>query len=396
MSRSPTPLFAITLASIVLIGPLAVHLVLPVLPDLKSAFKISDGLTQLIFSVALFSMALSTPGYGLLSDRYGRRPVLLAGLGLFLLGSVIASIAETISTLIAGRLIQSVGAGCSATLVRTIARDAYGQDHLVKVIAYLTMFWTLGPMISPMIGGELSDVFGWRSVFAFASLAGGAIAMATYFVVHETRPSKEPGQNDIGIIQSYVSLFSNLRFVALVFQPGLSAGAFFAMATACSGIMKESLARSAAEFGVYFTLFPMGLLGGNLVSSRLGAQVSTGAMVLAGAIILAGAVMLQSCLLIFCPITPITLFLPGFFFTFAQGISLPNAQAGAMAVFPRLSGTAAGVSVCIQMLCSAAFAQLYGLIANGTIMPLVFAILLASLLSLIAGGMAFFLERREL
>jgi hypothetical protein len=82
MSRLPTPSFAITLASIVLVGPLAVHLVLPALPAIKSAFGMSDGLAQLTFSVALFAMALSTPGYGFLSDRYGRRPVLLSGLGL--------------------------------------------------------------------------------------------------------------------------------------------------------------------------------------------------------------------------------------------------------------------------------------------------------------------------
>ena len=313
MLRLPTPLFAITLGSIVLIGPLAVHLVLPALPDIKNAFKISDGLTQLTFSVALFAMALSTPGYGFLSDRYGRRPLLLSGLGMFLLGSAVAVIAESVSTLMVGRLVQSIGAGCSAALVRAIARDAYGQDRLVKVIAYLTMAWTLGPTIAPMIGGGLSDAFGWRSVFGFALLVGGVIGAATYFIIYETRPSRETEKDDIGVIQGYVSLFSNLHFIALVFQPAFSAGAFFATAAAASVIMKENLGRPATEFGVYFILYPMGLLTGNLISSRVSPQVSAGAMVLAGAIILVVAVVLQSALLILYPITPITLFLPGFF-----------------------------------------------------------------------------------
>src|SRR6185295_11801720 len=117
------------------------------------AFTISLGLialiTPLAFSIALFGMAFATLFYGSLSDRYGRRPVLLSGLALFLFGSVISLMAETVNALIAGRLIQAIGAGCSLTLVRAIARDAFRAEQLVKAIAYLTMFGTLGPMVSP-------------------------------------------------------------------------------------------------------------------------------------------------------------------------------------------------------------------------------------------------------
>ena len=83
---------------------------------------------------------------------------------------------------------QAIGAGCALTLVRAIARDAYRADQLVKAIAYLTMFGTLGPMVSPIIGGVLIDTFGWRSVFGFALLAGGAIALIAYRVLYETHP----------------------------------------------------------------------------------------------------------------------------------------------------------------------------------------------------------------
>ena len=96
-------------------------------------------------------MAFSTLFYGSLSDRYGRRPVLLSGLCLFLVGSVISALADGVSTLALGRFVQAVGAGCGMTLVRTIARDAYGPEGLVKALAYLTMFYTLGPMVSPIM-----------------------------------------------------------------------------------------------------------------------------------------------------------------------------------------------------------------------------------------------------
>ena len=141
------------------------------IPAVKVALGLSDAHAQLTFSIALFGMAFATLFYGSLSDRYGRRPVLLSGLALFLFGSVISLIAETANALVLGRLIQAIGAGCALTLVRAIARDAYRAEQLVKAIAYLTMFGTLGPMVSPFIGGVLTDTLGWRSVFGFA-LAG--------------------------------------------------------------------------------------------------------------------------------------------------------------------------------------------------------------------------------
>src|SRR4051812_41809362 len=186
--QNPGRTFTISLGLIALITPLAVHLFFPVIPAVKVALGLSDARAQLTFSIALFGMAFATLFYGSLSDRYGRRPVLLSGLGLFLIGSVLSAIAPTPLTLVLGRLIQAIGAGCALTLVRAIARDAYRAEQLVKAIAYLTMFGTLGPMVSPFIGGLLTDSFGWRSVFGFALLAGGVILLIAYRVLHETHP----------------------------------------------------------------------------------------------------------------------------------------------------------------------------------------------------------------
>ena len=169
--QTPGRAFTISLGLIALITPLAVHLFFPVIPAVKVALGLSDAHAQLTFSIALFGMAFATLFYGSLSDRYGRRPVLLSGLALFLFGSVVSLMAETANALVLGRLVQAIGAGCALTLVRAIARDAYRAEQLVKAIAYLTMFGTLGPMVSPFIGGVLTDTLGWRSVFGFA-LAG--------------------------------------------------------------------------------------------------------------------------------------------------------------------------------------------------------------------------------
>src|SRR6202022_3998908 len=141
----PGPTFALALGLVAFIAPLAVHLFFPVIPAVKVALGLSDVAAQFNFSIALFAMALATLAYGSLSDRYGRRPLLLSGLLLFLLGSAISAVAPGASALALGRIVQAVGAGCSMTLVRTIARDAYRAEYLVRAIAYLTMFYTLGP-----------------------------------------------------------------------------------------------------------------------------------------------------------------------------------------------------------------------------------------------------------
>src|SRR3954466_299370 len=230
--RMPSLAFTVALGLIALITPLAVHVFFPVIPAVKKALGLTDAHAQLTFSIALFGMAFATLFYGSLSDRYGRRPGLLSGLALFLFRSVVSAIAETANALVLGRLGQAIGAGCALTLVRAIARDAFRAEQLVKAIAYLTMFGTLGPMVSPFIGGVLTDTLGWRSVFGFALLAGGAITLAAYLAMYETHPVAGRYRGGESVVQSYAALFGRLRFNAFVLTSGFNTGAFMVMASA--------------------------------------------------------------------------------------------------------------------------------------------------------------------
>jgi DHA1 family bicyclomycin/chloramphenicol resistance-like MFS transporter len=392
--RTPGRAFALTLGLTALITPLAVHLFFPVIPALKVAFGIGDAYAQLAFSISLFGMAFATLFYGSLSDRHGRRPVLLSGLALFLLGSVLSAFAPTPATLVLGRLIQAIGAGCALTLTRAIARDAYRAEHLVKAIAYLTMFGTLGPMVSPIIGGVLTDLFGWRSVFGFALAAGAAISLTAYLVMYETYPAPHrKAAGDVSVAQSYLGLFRRLRFNAFVLQSGFNTGAFMVMASASASLMTELLHRPGTEFGLYFWLFPFGFFTGNFISTRIGSRVSTEAMVLAGSLLALATVLTQAAVLSHGLTTPLALFLPGTFITIAQGIAMPYAQAGAMNEIPRFAGTAAGVGVFMQNFCAALFAQLYGMFADGTPQPMVAIAVLCGFLTLITGAIPILQKR---
>ena len=391
----PSRLFALCLAAIVLIGPLTVHLFLPAIPAVKAEFALSEATAQLTFSIGIFAMALSTLVYGTLSDRFGRRPVLLVGLGLFLAGCAILAVARSFEAVLIGRLVQAIGAGCGTTLVRTIARDAYGQAQLAKAIAYLTMFYTLGPMISPLMGGILIDAYGWRAAFVFALVLGCVITFGAWSMIHETNAAPRSRLDAVGVLRSTIEPFRNPRFAAFVLQTGFSSGVFFTLTAAVSVVMKEQLGRSATEYGLYFLAFPIGFLSGNLVSSRLAGRVPMETMVLAGSALVFACTFVQSALLLAGVVTPLTLFGPGLLLTFAQGIALPSAQAGAIAMVPSSIGTAAGIGVFTQFFIGAAMAQLYGFMAGPSLVPLVVVTMLSASLVLLFGLVPWQLARRE-
>ncbi|MGE0626368.1 MAG: multidrug effflux MFS transporter [Hyphomicrobiaceae bacterium] len=387
----PKVSFAITLASISVIAPLAIHLFFPAIPVIKEELQLSESAAQLAFSVSLFTMGVATLAYGSLSDRFGRRPVLLSGLCLFLVGSLVCALADSLTFLVAGRLIQAMGAGCGVTLVRTIARDAYGQEHLVKAIAYLTMFYTMGPMLAPLVGGLLIDTLGWRWIFVFALSCGALVMAAAATFIYETHPGRSPGAAPLNTMQGYAILLSNLRFNSYVLQTGMSTASFLVMAAAAAVFMHEMLRRPAAEFGLYFLAFPFGFLSGNFITSRISDRFHRDTMVLAGSIISAMTLVIQSTILLAGYITPLSLCLPGFFISFAQGISMPSGQAGALSISPRHAGTAAGIGVFMQNVVGGFGVQIYGLIADGTVVPFVIIVAITGVATIIFGTIPFLL-----
>jgi len=335
--------------------------------------------------------------------------VLLTGLTLFTLGGVLSSFAGSVTGLIVGRVIQALGAGCSATLTRAIAHDAYGSEKLVKIIAYLTMAYTFGPMVAPLVGGVLIDAFGWRSAFWLSSVAGVAILFASWRMIHETHDAahrrKQAGAAGSGgdgnssaarrLRRDYRSLLRQPRFLAFVLQTGFSTGTFLAMASGASFLMKDYLGRSATEFGLYFLFFPIGFFLGNLVSSRLSQRVPVETMVLAGSTIMLLGNAVQGWLILDGMMVPLLLFIPGFVTTFAQGIALPNAQAGAIRVDPKLTGTASGIGVFFQMFLGALCSQIYALLSDGSALPMVLTVTCAALLTFAAGVTPWLLRQRE-
>ncbi len=197
------------------------------------------------------------------------------------------------------------------------------------------MFYTLGPMISPIAGGLLIDYISWRAVFGFSLLMGAAILAGAYFIIWETRQKRNRRLRRRALCETPSRCFHICASRARV-SDGFNTGAFFVAASSASFLMKETpIALPLSSLLV--ALFPIGFFIGNFVSSRVGGRASNEFMVLLGAILALLAVALLGALLIVGYITPLALFGPGFLITFAQGISLPYAQGGVIATMPRVA-----------------------------------------------------------
>jgi MFS transporter, DHA1 family, multidrug resistance protein len=376
------------------LGPFALQVFLPALPAIQAGFGVSAASAQLVFSLSAFSIAISTLFYGPISDRVGRRPALIGGLLVYLAGSILCAAAPSIAVLIVGRIVQAAGGCAGIVLCRAIVRDLYSLDRSAAVLAYITMAMVAAPMIAPALGGLLTDLAGWRSVF----LAGAAVGVLILVAVHGGLPETAGGIGRGSArhpLQGFGKLLRSPVFMGYALQGAFSISVFYAFLAAAPFLMLAVLHRPASEYGLMFILISGAFMIGNFIAGRYSARVGADRMILAGSLGSLAASLVTLGLVIAGVWTPLAFFLPTSLGAFAQGIALPNTQAAFVSVDPQAAGTASGLGGFLQMGLAALVAQVVGSIQDGTPYPMAIGMTASAAAALIAALVAIRWHRRE-
>jgi DHA1 family bicyclomycin/chloramphenicol resistance-like MFS transporter len=390
----PPARFVAVLVLATALGPFAMQVFLPALPAIQEDFAVGAATAQLAFSLSAFAIAVATLFYGPVSDRTGRRPALIGGLLVYLAGSLICALAPTIGTLILGRIVQAAGGCAGIVLARAIVRDLYSLDQSATVLAYITMAMVVAPMLAPALGGLLTDLAGWRSVFVAGILVGGLILVAVRAELGETaRGIGRPQARGAG--RSFGALLRSPLFMGYALQGAFAMSVFFAFMAAAPYLMVKVMGRPASEYGLMFVMVSAAFMAGNFVAARLSARHGVDRMILAGCLgSLAGAV-LTLVLMLAGWWSPWAVFLPTALGAFGQGISVPNTQAAFVSVDPQAVGTASGLGGFLQMGLAAAVAQIVGSIQTGTPYPMSVGMVLCATASLTAALVALRHKRKQ-
>ena len=381
--------FLVVLVGATALGPLAIQIFLPSLPAIQADLEVSGTVAQLVFSLSATAIAVSMLVYGPLSDRFGRRPTLVAGLILYLIGSLVSTVAPSIAVLILGRTIQAVGGAAPLALTRTIIRDLYGRERSASMSAYITMARVVAPMLAPAIGGYLNDWIGWRANFAFCGIIGVLVTALVITGLPETHRERAGIPGLAGMIATFARLLRTPAFRGFALQSAFCLASFFSFAAAAPYVVIVVMERSASSYGLFFIVVSLAFMLGNFIAGRISERVGVERMVLIGSSLAVLATLLCLLCLVLFGWVPWALFGPCVLLAIGNGLSVPNAMAGAISVDPRAAGAASGLAGFLQMLIAAVFAQLSGMWQNGTPFPMVGFMIAASALALLSFLVAF-------
>jgi DHA1 family bicyclomycin/chloramphenicol resistance-like MFS transporter len=381
------PPFIALLIAVAAVSPLGINMYLPSMPGMARAFGVDFTVIQLTLSLYLAAMALGQLIIGPLSDRFGRRPVLLIGLLIFVIGSLICLSAQNVGLLIFGRVVQAVGGCAGITLSRAIVRDLYGRNQVASMIGYVTMGMAVAPMVAPTVGGVLDTFFGWRASFAFLMAFGSLALLLAYLQLYETNQSRGSADSPRELLRGYGSLFRSRLFWGYTMATSFISAVFFSFLAGAPYVMIELMGRSPAEYGFYFAIVPSGYILGNFATGRFAGRMGPNRMILAGTFMALVSVTAMAVVFATGFMHPVALFGPMFFIGLGNGLVLPSGIAGAVSVKPELAGAAAGLSGSFQIGFGALVAPLVGATLDSTVWPLIIIMAISSMLAIASFGL---------
>jgi len=382
-------LFAILMG----IGPFSMQIFVPALPSIERYFEVTTVQAQLALSLSMVAMSMGALFGGPLSDLFGRRPLLLAGLGLSLTGGLICMVAPSLPVLILGRIIQATGGAAVMTLTRAVIGDLYDRQEAARVLSYAIMAMVVAPMIAPALGGVLIATFDWRANFALAAVLAAIGLVLVCTRLHETHPDRTTdsfARTALQLARNSTRLLRNRVFLAFAAHVGTATAVFFAFLGGAAYLVENVMGLTAADYGLFFMLVAGGYMLGNFVSARLTERFSIERMIVTGSCWSLTWVLVLLGLMLAGWWNPWALFLPMSCVSFGHGLSMANALASAVNVDPTVAGAASSLSGFCQLSVGAIATQTVAVLLDGSPVPMA---LVMAVCGVLAFGAALYCRR---
>ena len=377
-----TPPKILTLTLLAGLSALTMNIFLPSLPGMAAWFGVPYSLMQLSVALYLALSAVLQIIIGPISDRYGRRNVILVSLTLFLLATVGTLLAPNATVFLIFRMAQAVVAA-GMVLSRAVVRDMVSDDQAASMIGYVTMGMSLVPMIGPVIGGVLDEAFGWQANFGLLLGLGVVVLALAWADLGETATLKRISFG--AQMRSYPGLLTSRRFWGYCGSAAFASGCFYAYLGGAPYVGNQVFGLSSTQIGALFAITAVGYAAGNFLAGRFSMRLGMNKMVLIGTVVTTVGLALLAVVTALGLSGPVMFFGLTITMGLGNGIALPSANAGILSVRPELAGTAAGLGGAIMIGGGAGLAALAGALLppGSTEMPLVLLMLATSVASVL-------------
>lgn len=348
--RPDTLAMTATLALLTALGPLSTDMYLPSLPAIAKAFNADTASTQLTLSLFLAGFAVGQIFYGPLSDRYGRKPVLLGGFAIFLVATILCSFAPSIDVLTGLRFMQALGASGPIVLARAVVRDLYDGPRAAKEMSRMGTVMGLVPAVAPIAGGFSQAWFGWEMSFFITFLLGLVLCLIVFFALPETNANKSAQPiSMMSILRGYGALLHHRGYRTYVALSALTYGGLFAFISGSSFVLQKVYGLGAIPYGLAFGGVVLGYIGGTLIAQRIVGKRGLEGTIKVGVMCLAAGGLIMQAFVLVGTQSIFEIILPMALYTCGVGLVMPQSMAGAMQPFAQKAGTASSFLGLVQM-----------------------------------------------
>ncbi|MDU9394747.1 Bcr/CflA family multidrug efflux MFS transporter [Pseudomonas japonica] len=385
----------VLLAALVAFAPLSIDTYLPSLPAIASDLGADAAHVQLTISLFLAGLCLGMLVYGPLSDRYGRRPLLLGGMGLYLLATVGCMFAGSVEQLVAWRFFQALGGAAASVLARAIVRDLFPLGEAAKVLSLMHLVTMLATLVAPLLGSLLMDLSGWRTVFLALLLFCAICLLASAWKISETHAPEQRGESLGKVFLAYWQIARQPLALGYILCMGLAFGGMFAFITASPFVYMEYFGVSPRGYAWLFGLNIAGIIVMTLINARFVGRLGPLRMLALGASLAGvaalgllaaglggwgGLALIVAWVVLYVSVT---------------GLLGANCVASLLALYPRQAGAAAGLAVACQFALGAGFSATVSALADGTPRPMCLTLAVAGLGCLLCYGLIARRSRRQ-